>query len=164
MMVTDTEWDGRVARLWAAMDGLDEQDFLARMKALVDERPADDPVALYEYGGAHDSTGNPEAAVTLYRRALQYGLAAPRRRQAVIQLASSLRNLNQAQESVALLTAELDVGSDELDDAVRAFLALALTSSGREREAVGVALTALAGHMTRYRRSLTHYAQELMNP
>lgn len=161
-MTTDADWEQRVAALWAAMDGLDEQDFLARMKVLVEERPADDPAALYEYGGAHDSTGNPDAAVALYRRALQCGLAAPRRRQAVIQLASSLRNLNQAPESVALLTAELDAGSDDLDDAVRAFLALALTSCGREREAVGVALTALAGHMTRYRRSLTNYARELV--
>ena len=52
---------------------------------------------------------------------------------------------------------------DELppDDAVRAFLALALTSVGREREAVSIALTALAAHLPRYNRSLANYAREL---
>jgi hypothetical protein len=45
-----------------------------------------------------------------------------RRRQAVIQQASSLRNLGQASESVTLLTAEREAGSDDLDDAVDAFL------------------------------------------
>ena len=62
---------------------------------------------------------------------------------------------------MALLTAELEAGSDELDDAVRAFLALALTSVGREREAVALALTALAAHLPRYNRSLAAYASEL---
>jgi hypothetical protein len=60
----------------------------------------------------------------------------------VIQLARSLRNLGQSQESVALLTTEMDAGSDHLDDAVRATLTLALTDVGREREAVSLAIAA----------------------
>ena len=56
---------------------------------------------------------------------------------------------------------KLDAGSDELDDAVRAFLALALTGVGRDREAVSHALTALAPHLPRYNRSLAAYAREL---
>ena len=48
----------------------------------------------------------------------------------MIQLARSLRNLGQSQESVALLTTEMDAGSDHLDDAVRATLTLALTDVG----------------------------------
>lgn len=131
------------------------------MEALTAERPADDPVALYEQGSALDSTDHPGLAVDKYRRALQRGLSGQRRRQATIQLASSLRNLGQATESVTLLTAELATVSDDLDDAVRAFLALALTSAGREREAVSVALTALAPHLTRCNRSLGAYAREL---
>lgn len=87
-----------------------------------------------------------------------------RRRRAVIQMASSLRNLGQPQESVRLLTAELDAGSDHLDDAVRAFLALALVDVGREREAVSHALTALAPHLPRYQRSLGNYARLLLEP
>ncbi len=47
-------------------------------------------------------------------------------------------NVGEARESVALLTAELNGGTDDLDDAVRAFLALALTSVGRERQVVSL--------------------------
>ena len=79
----------------------------------------------------------------------------------MIQLASSLRNLGRASESVALLSEERRAQSDDLDDAVDAFLALALVDTGREREAVSLALLALSRHMSRYRRSLVNYAQEV---
>ena len=81
----------------------------------------------------------------------------------MIQLASSLRNLDQVSESVDLLTAEREQPSDRLDDAVSGFLALALADSGREREAVSVALAALAPHLTRYQRSLGNYARALVD-
>ncbi len=157
----DWEWEQRLDALWAACDDYGEDDFVAKMGALVAERPANDPVALFELAGAHDSTGHEAEAVGLYRRALGFGLAGIRRRRATIQLASSLRNVGQAEEGVALLRAEREAGSDELDDAVSAFLALLLVDTGREREAVGLALAALAPHLPRYQRSLKHYAQEL---
>ncbi|HEX4703814.1 MAG TPA: tetratricopeptide repeat protein [Pseudonocardiaceae bacterium] len=160
----DRDWDERVAALWASIDDHDEDDFLALMGKLVAERPADDPVRLFEHASAFDSTGHPDLAVEHYRAALRCGLSGQRRRRATIQLASSLRNLGRADESVALLVAELDATSDDLDDAVRAFLALALTSVGREREAVSMALTALAPHLTRYNRSLTAYAGDIGVP
>jgi hypothetical protein len=156
-----SEWEQRLADLWASFDDYDEEDFLGRMDGLVAELPAESPVGLYERASAQDSTGHSDLAVPLYRRALELGLGDDRRRQAVIQLASSLRNLGAAPESVALLTAERDAGSDDLDDAVDAFLALALVDGGREREAVSVALTALSRHMTRYRRSLANYARSI---
>ena len=65
------------------------------------------------------------------------------------------------EESVALLSAEREAGSDELDDAVAGFLALALADSGREREAAGLALAALARHRPRYHRALAAYADDL---
>ncbi len=154
-------WQERVDDLWASLDDHAEDEFLARMEQLCAELPDDDPVAAFERGGAFDSTGHSDLAVPLYRRALELGLDGSLRRRAVIQMASSLRNLGQASESVALLTAERDRASDELDDAVSAFLALALVDSGREREAVGVALAALAAHLPRYQRSLGNYAGEL---
>jgi hypothetical protein len=157
----EAAWERRLELLWTSIDERHEDDFLAAMDALVAERPLDDPVGLFEHAAAFDSTGHPDRAVGRYRQALDGGLSGPRRRRAVIQLASTLRNLGQADESVALLTAELDAGSDELDDAVRAFLALALTSVGREREAVSVALTALAPHLKRYNRSLSAYALDV---
>jgi tetratricopeptide (TPR) repeat protein len=161
VIVDDAEWERRLSLLWRAIDDLPEQEFLAAMEKLVAELPPDDPVGPFERGSAFDSTGHPDQAVPLYRQALERGLSGQRRRRAVIQLASSLRNLGAVEESVALLTDELAAGSDDLDDAVRAFLALALTSAGREREAVSMALTALAPHLTRYNRSLEAYAREI---
>jgi tetratricopeptide (TPR) repeat protein len=155
------EWDERLAELWASIDELDEDEFRSRMDALVAERPEDDAVGLFERAAAFDSTGHSDQAVPLYRRALEQGLEGERRRRAVIQMASSLRNLGQAEESVTLLRAERERGSDHLDDAVSAFLALALVDTGREREAVSIALEALAPHLPRYQRSLAAYAAGL---
>jgi tetratricopeptide (TPR) repeat protein len=156
-----SDWEQRLAELWAAVDDYDEQEFLTRIEALTAELPADSPVAAFERGGALDSTGHSDLAVPLYRRALDLGLDGSRRRQAVIQMASSLRNLGRSSESVELLRAERDAGSDELDDALSAFLALALADLGREREALSIALRALAPHLPRYQRSVRNYAAEL---
>ena len=162
--VNDQDWERRIADAWASIDRYAEDDFVALIDRLAAELPPDSPIGPFERAGAHDSTGHSDLAVPLYREALDRGLAGPRRRQAVIQLASSLRNLGRMDESVALLTAELDAGSDELDDAVRGFLALALVDAGREREAVSHALTALAPHLPRYQRSLGNYARLLVEP
>jgi tetratricopeptide (TPR) repeat protein len=160
-MTTEPSWEQRMAALWATIDDRDPGDFLASVQALTAERPADDAIALFELASAYDSIGHPQQAAPLYRRALAAGLTGEPRRRAVIQLASTLRNLGQAKESVALLTAEREAGSDDLDDAVAAFLSLALADTGREREAVAVALSALAPHLTRYNRSLANYAKAL---
>jgi hypothetical protein len=45
---------------------------------------------------------------------------------------------------------------------VRGFLALALVSAGRPREAAALALEALAPHLPRYQRSLGAYARDLV--
>ena len=155
------DWEHRLARLWADIDEYDESDFVTTMEALVAERPEADPVGLFELAGSYDSTGRSDLAIPLYREALDGGLEGSRRRQAVIQLASSLRNIGHADESVALLEAERSAGSDELDDAVAAFLALALSDVGREREALSLVLGALAPHLPRYQRSVSNYAKAL---
>jgi hypothetical protein len=156
-------WERRVERLWASIDECSEDDFLAAMAELVAERPGDDAAARFQQASAFDSTGHPDRAVPEYREALALGLTGIRRRRAVIQLASSLRNLGHAEESVALLSAELGAPSDALDDAVRGFLALALASVGREREGLSHALIALAPHLPRYNRSLDAYARDLVD-
>ena len=155
------DWENRLAALWATLDGRGEEEFRAEMEALVAELPDESPVRPFELASAFDSTGHSDQAVPRYREALALGLEGIRRRRAVIQLASSLRNLGRAQESASMLAAERDRGSDELDDAVSAFLALALADSGKEREAAAVALQALAPHLQRYQRSLANYAREL---
>ncbi|MEJ7790451.1 MAG: tetratricopeptide repeat protein [Gaiellaceae bacterium] len=161
MAEAPAEWEERLSDLWTSFADHSEEQFSARMEQLVAELPADSAVAAFERAGAFDSTGHSDRAVALYRQALELGLGEERRRRAVIQLASSLRNLGRAPESVALLTAERNAGSDDLDDAVSAFLALALVDTGHDREAVSLALTALSRHLTRYQRSLANYAREL---
>jgi tetratricopeptide (TPR) repeat protein len=159
------EWERRVAAAWDSFSDCSEADFRDLMKRLAAEAPAElGGAGDAEYGGAFDSTGDPARAVELYRSALERGLDPSRQRQVTIQLASSLRNLGQAEESVQLLSAELDRQSDELDDAVRGFLALALVDAGREREAVSYALTALVPHLPRYQRSMAAYARQLVHP
>lgn len=158
------DWEERAARLWDSFDEYTEQEFLDAMERLAAELPEGSALAAYERGGAFDSTGHTDRAIPLYRQALATGLDPSRRRQATIQLASSLRALGEVDESVRLLETERQAASDELDDAVAAFLALALTDAGREREAVSIALTALAGHLPRYRRSVTAYAASLTTP
>jgi tetratricopeptide (TPR) repeat protein len=160
---TSTDYDRRSEELWASVDEHDEEAFRAKVEELVAELPADSPIAAFERACAFDSTGHSDRAVPLYRRALALGLEGEPRRRAVIQLSSSLRNLGQLSESLELLAAELEQPSDRLDDAVSAFLALALVDSGREREAVSVALAALAPHLPRYQRSLGNYARELVD-
>jgi tetratricopeptide (TPR) repeat protein len=161
MTDSDPDWDQRSADLWLAIDDHDEREFLALIDALAAELPAGSAIGLFERGAALDSTGHPEQAVALYEAALEAGLVGERRRRAVIQMASSLRNLGRAEQAVSLLTAELDAAHDTLDGAVRAFLALALADVGREREAVAVALTALSEYLPRYNRSLGRYAEAL---
>ena len=158
------DWEQRLSDLWASIDNHSEEQFLARMELLLAELPADSALARFERAGSLDSTGHSDLAVPLYRQALELGLPGNRRRRAVIQLASSLRNLGQASESAALLMAEREFGSDGLDDAISGFLALALVDLGREREAVSLALSALSGHLTRYRRSLANYATQISEP
>lgn len=159
--MTDDPWEQRLAAVWATLGRRDEAEFRAAVDDLVAELPEDDPVGLMERGGALDSTGHSDLAIPLYRRALEGGLDGERRRRTVISLASSLRNVGRAEESVELLTEELGRHSDQLDDAVRAFLALAMVDTGRERDAVALLLTALARHLPRYQRSVANYARLL---
>ena len=150
-----------MVHLWAIFDDCEPGVFVAQVDSLASEWAGTDGSALFERGAARDSTGRPAEAITFYRAALDAGLTGLRRRRATIQMESSLRSLGQAEEAFSLLNTELQAASDELDDAVRAFLALALVDLGREREAISISLIALARHLPRYNRSLARYAQQL---
>jgi tetratricopeptide (TPR) repeat protein len=154
------DWEARVVALWKKLDQLEPDDFVAKIELLSSERPDGNAEANFERACAQDSTGHSDKAVPLYQKALASGLTGIRRRRATIQLASSLRNIGNIEQSISLLQAELLQASDELDGAVRGFLALALVEAGREREAVGHSLEALSKYLPRYNRSLAAYAAE----
>jgi len=163
MDAPNIDWESRISALWLSFDETSEADFIAQIEALSSERLPDDPIGLFERACAQDSTGHSDRAVPLYEAALAGGLLGIRRRRAVIQMASSLRNIGDFHQSIVLLEKELLNPSDELDGAVRGTLALALVSAGRDREAVSHALTALAHYLPRYNRSMARYAAALID-
>ncbi|WP_203721969.1 tetratricopeptide repeat protein [Paractinoplanes abujensis] len=124
----------------------------------MDGLAGDDAAGLFERASARDFAGREAEAEPLYRAALAAGLDDERRPQAVIQLASTLRNLGRAGEAVALLTEAGDLGAYE-DERV-AFLALALVDAGDEKRAAALAVRALAAHVAHYGRALTAYADQ----
>lgn len=154
-----TDWDARVEAVWAD-ERLTDAERIPLIDALASERGPDDARALFERAGARDSAGIETAAVELYRAALAAGLDEEHRTQAVIQLASTLRNLGEIADALELLRAERGRGG-AFADAASAFYALALASAGEPRAAAAVALEALAPHLPRYTRSVTAYAREL---
>ncbi|MFF0016131.1 tetratricopeptide repeat protein [Streptomyces sp. NPDC005374] len=161
------DWEKRVTAAWDTFDDFPEEragDFRAVIEVLVAELPDGSPDGPFERACAWDSTGHSDKAAPLYREALAKGLSGYKGRRARIQLSSSLRNIGQAAEGVKLLTPELDGPSDELDDAVRACLALCLSSLGRDREGLSLVLGALAPHLPRYQRSMANYARALVEP
>ncbi|WP_219691658.1 tetratricopeptide repeat protein [Streptomyces anatolicus] len=163
----NADWEQRVAEVWNSFEAY-EEDRAAEFRALIDELAAElpegDPRGLFERACAFDSTGHSDRAVPLYQEALERGLGGYHKQRAVIQLASSLRNVGRADEGVALLTPELAGPPNELDDAVRAVLALCLADLGREREGLALVLGTLAPHLPRYQRSMARYARALVEP
>ncbi|MFL4950879.1 tetratricopeptide repeat protein [Streptomyces sp. MMS24-I31] len=159
------DWEDRVAAAWSCFDEYPEAEapaFRAVIDALVAELPDGSPLGPFERACAWDSTGHSDRAVPLYREALARGLDGYRGRRAKIQPSSSLRNTGRPEEGVELLTPELNAPSDELDDAVRACLALCLSGLGRDREGLSLVLGALAPHLPRYQRSMANHARLLV--
>ena len=123
----------------------------------------DDAEAHYQLGSAHDSAGQEADAVDPYRRALAIGLPADRDLACRIQLASTLRNLGDSGEAVAILRAA--TAAHPGHRAGRMFLALALLSDDQAAAAVHELLDLLLrnpGPPERYARSLRWYADDLI--
>lgn len=141
---------------------LSDDERLARIDEVAEDC-VDEARAAFERAGARDSAGLESEAEPLYRRALELGLPEDLRAQAVIQLASTLRNLGRVAESLELLRDERERGG-ELRDAASAFYALALATSGDPLAATSVALETLAPHLPRYSRAVGAYAVQLHPP
>ena len=157
------DWTTRVAAVWADAGRRSDDEVAAAIEALVAERPDDDALAVFELAGARDYTGRESDAEPLYRRALELGLPEPQRAEAIIQLASTVRNLGRPQEALDLLRDGFaDAPGHPLGDAATAFAALALADLGREREALVATLRALTPHLPAYRRALDGYAEALL--
>ncbi|MEN2741880.1 tetratricopeptide repeat protein [Microbacterium sp. X-17] len=156
------DWRQRVDAVWATTDELGEDGTVAAIDALVAERPSGDPVALFEAGGARDFAGREAEAEPFYRAALANGLVEPERGQAIVQLASTLRNLGRPGEALALLRDLLEAEPEHpLADAAHAFAALALFDDGLPADALRESLRALVRHLPQYGRAVEAYAAAL---
>jgi len=154
-----SSWDERVASFWKSADDTQPELMMKSMRDLVEQCPADDPDALYEWASVHDFLGHEEQAVALYQAALAAGLSGEREPQEIVQLASSLRNIGNPKVAVEILTGrEFDVATVP---GAQAFLALALRDCGRHDEALQVSLLALARTLPLYQRAVVEYAQSL---
>lgn len=164
----EQEWEARVAALWSQAESLEPQELVAQADALAAGREPDDAKGLFERACARDTAGLEAQAEHFYRAALATGRLDPyRRARACIQLASTLRILGRLEESEQLLVGELDRQSQpgaprELHDEARAILALTYVAQGRAVEAAGLALSALAPHLSRYNRSMAGNAALLL--
>ncbi|MCW2673037.1 MAG: hypothetical protein JWP14_1626 [Frankiales bacterium] len=154
------DFEARVAQIWATLDDHEAAAFRDLVFELADQAPTPG-IADFERACAWDSTGHSDRAVPLYRSALDHGLEGVRRRRAVLQLASSLRNVGEVDVALWLLLEERTRTSDDLDDALSAILALTLVAAGRPVEATSYAVEALAPHLPRYQRSMAAYARAL---
>ncbi|MFB6597109.1 tetratricopeptide repeat protein [Streptomyces diastaticus] len=125
----------------------------------------EDAGLAYQTAWVHDVLGLEAEAVPHYRRALALpGLAEADRRGALLGLGSTYRVLGRAEEAVETLSGGVREFPD--DAALRAFLAMALYSAGRPKEALELALAVLADTsadpgIAAYRRAIRHYADDL---
>jgi hypothetical protein len=123
---------------------------------------SDDALRMFREAGEHDSAGRETEAEPLYRAALAAGLPPAEHAQAVVQLSSTIRNLDRPEESLALIEEfTTDRPVDEWTPALAGIHALTLATLHRDREAVIVAMRGLIPSMPRYHRSMTAYTQEL---
>ncbi|WP_104138332.1 tetratricopeptide repeat protein [Cryobacterium sp. Y62] len=152
-------WEERIRTFW--LKAGDADAILSLMQLLVAERHDEDPAALYEWASVQDFLGREAEAIPIYRRALDLGLDHVRRPQALIQLASSLRNVGETTEAIRILEG---IGPDAtVADAGEAFLALSLFDAGRPGDALRVALKALGKTLPLYRGVVDHYADAIVD-
>ena len=121
-------------------------------------------LALFEAACAHDREGREAEAAPCYEEALALGLGAAERPRALLGLGSTYRNLGRHDDAIRLL----ETGVAEYPDRseLRLFLALALRSGGRERDAFRQ-LGELVGarvELHGYERAAAYYLGHLDEP
>lgn len=152
-------WTARLDAVYADASERTPEELVASVDELCRALEPGDPRIPLERAGVRDYLGREADAIPLYREALESGLDGVDRERAIVQLASSLRNVGQAQEAVDLLRDANFSGA--LGGAPDAFFALALQSAGQETEALAVALQALAAGLPEYGNAVARYAEDL---
>lgn len=115
----------------------------------------------FEEACAQDRAGREAEAIPCYEDALALGLTDPERPRALVGLGSSLRNVEGHDDAVAVLRGAVAAYPEHA--ALRFFLALALRSAGREREAFATmgAIVRDEADLDGYDRAVAYYLQHL---
>ncbi|GGG19223.1 hypothetical protein GCM10007304_36450 [Rhodococcoides trifolii] len=108
---------------------------------LLTKHPGDAAVLL-ELAGSYDTDGQEEVAEKYYLRAFDAGLSGDRRRRALLQYGSTLRNLGRFDESLDVF--ERAKAEFPESDSLRVFHALSLHAAGRANDALAEALLVIA--------------------
>lgn len=137
---------------------------LDRILARADSAP-DDVEARIAAAFALDRAGREREAIAHYDAAWRLGVPDERRRRFVVGYGSTLRNVSRLEESVAILGEAS--GEDPRYPAFKAFLALALFSSGEREAALATMLDALLDvedscSLDGYEAALVEYQRELL--
>jgi Flp pilus assembly protein TadD len=161
--VTDPDLDQALATGDALLRPESEAAAIAHFQRVVARWP-DDPRAWFGLAGAFDYAGREAEAVEPYRRARDLGLDGDDLPRWYVQFGSTLRNLGQTDEAVAVLSEGAARFPD--DASIRAFRALTLHSAGRYAAALVELLELLlrdpaATGLSRYRRALAAYTDDL---
>lgn len=152
--------DERLATFWSQAAGRAADELRTDLDDLLDGLAVEPARAVFERASLHDFLGEEDAAVSLYRAALDAGIGQPQRTQALVQVASSLRNVGDASAAVAILRSI--PADDPLHADAQAFLALALHDDDKPTPALRTALHALAPQLRDYGRAIDRYAEDLL--
>jgi len=138
------ELDEQMDRIFSARDRGNMQPTIDAFQELLAENP-DNARLVYEVGGSYDTAGQEQIAVDYYTRALGLGLDPELRRRCLLQFASTLRNLDRVEESLAMFDTALSEYPDSAS--LKVFKALTLHASARANAAFALLLTTIADHL-----------------
>ena len=121
-------------------------------------------LALFEEACGHDREGREAEAAPCYEEALALGLGGHERPRALLGLGSTYRNLGRHDEAIRVLEEAVAEYPDRAE--LRLFLALALRSAGRERDAFRQLgeLVVDRVELHGYERAATYYLDNLDEP
>jgi tetratricopeptide (TPR) repeat protein len=116
------------------------QESQEQLLALMEQFP-NDPLVLFEVGGAYDVMGEEEMAIPYYRRAIEAGLEGDDLQECLVCLGSTLRVVGEYDEAIGIL----EQAAEEFPErrSGRAFLALAQYSNGEAAQALSTLLSLL---------------------
>lgn len=139
-----SELDAEMDRIFAARDRSRMRPTIDAFERLLGEHPGN-PRLLYEVGGSYDTAGEEQTAVGFYTRALELGLDGRLRRQCLLQLASTLRNLDRLDESLEMFDRAIAEFPDS--PSLPVFKALTLHAAGRPNAGFALLLETIADHL-----------------